>query len=63
METYGFKNYTWQDSLSLIQILLPYAMENDNIINLLKLAIIEIRKQKIILPGITTIEKVVSDVL
>jgi TnpA family transposase len=62
-EIYGFRNYTEQDNLSLIPILLPYAMENNNVINLMKLAINEIKKNKIILPGITTIEKVVSEVL
>lgn len=60
---YGFKNYTDQYSRSLIQTLLPYAIGNDNVINLMKLAITEIKKQKIILPGITTIEKVVSEVI
>lgn len=62
-EIYGFKNYTDQHTQSLIQTLLPYAIENDNIINLMKLAINEIKRQKIILPGITTIEKVVSEVI
>nr|WP_243176640.1 DUF4158 domain-containing protein [Clostridium gasigenes] len=62
-EIYGFKNYTDQHNQSLIQTLLPYAIENDNVINLMKLAINEIKKQKIILPGITTIEEVVSEVI
>lgn len=62
-EIFGFKNYSDQDTQSLIQTLLPYAMENDNVINLMKLAINEIKRQKIILPGITTIEKAVSEVL
>lgn len=62
-ELYGFCNYTEQHSQYLMQTLLPYAIENDNIINLIKLAITELRKQKIILPGITTLEKLVSKVL
>lgn len=60
---YGFKNYKEENKLSLVQTLIPYAMENDNVINLMKLAINEIKNQKIILPGITTIEKVVSTVI
>lgn len=38
-------------------------MENNNVISLIKLAINEIKKQKIILPGITTIEKIVSEAI
>jgi TnpA family transposase len=60
---YGFKNYKEENNLSLIQTLIPYAMENDNVINLMNLAINEIKNQKIILPGITTIEKIVSTVI
>ncbi len=62
-ELYGFKNYTDQHTQCLIQTLLPYAIENDNVISLIKLSINKIRKQKVILPGITTIEKVVSEVI
>lgn len=62
-ELYGFKNYTDQHTKFLIQTLLPYAIENDNVMNLIKLSINEIRRQKVILPGITTIEKVVSEVI
>ena len=36
-------------------------MENDNAISLIKYTITELRRQRIILPGITTIEKLVSD--
>ncbi|MCD2346131.1 DUF4158 domain-containing protein [Clostridium guangxiense] len=38
-EIYGFKNYKEENNLSLVQTLIPYAMENDNVINLIKLAI------------------------
>jgi TnpA family transposase len=61
-EIYGYRYFTEQDGQSLIDILLPYALENDNVINLMKLAIAEIKRHKIILPGITTIEKAVSEV-
>lgn len=60
---YEFRNYNEKDHQSLIQILLPYAMENDNVIALVKLAIQIIRKNKIIIPGITTIEKAISEVV
>ena len=60
---YGFKNYTENFSTELRKYLMPFAIENDNSINLIKLAISKIRSQKIILPGITTIEKLVSEIL
>ena len=60
---YGFRNYTKQDHELLIQILLPYAMENNNIIGLIKLALIKIKQKKIIVPGITTIEKAVNEAI
>lgn len=62
-EIYGYRYYIKEDEKYLIDILFPYALENDDAINLMKLAILEIRKQKIMLPGITTIEKVVSEVI
>lgn len=34
-EIYGFKNYKEENNLSLLQTLIPYAMENDNVINLM----------------------------
>lgn len=44
-------------------MLLPYAMENSNIIGLIKLALIKIKQGKIIVPGITTIEKAVNEAI
>lgn len=60
---YEFRNYNEKDHQSLIQILLPHAMENDNIVGLIKLAIQMIRKGRIIIPGVTTIEKAISEVI
>ena len=60
---YGFRYFSKQDSLHLIKKLILAAMENNNIISLIKLAINEIKKQKIIIPGITTIEKIVSEAM
>lgn len=60
---YGFRYFSKQDSFHLIETLILAAMENNNVISLIKLAINEIKKQKIILPGITTIEKIVSEAI
>jgi TnpA family transposase len=59
-EIYGYTSFTEQDGLILGEYLMSYAMENDNSIRLIRLAIDYLREQKIILPGITTIEKIVS---
>lgn len=61
-DLYGYKSFTEEHSQYLLQILMSYAMENDNVINLIKIAIEALRKKKIVLPGITTIEKIVSEV-
>ena len=57
---YGYSVFTENDSLQLESYLMPYAMENDNIHRLISLSITRLREQKIILPGITTIEKVIN---
>jgi len=41
---------------------MPYALENDNILRLIKLAIEELKRQMVILPGITIIERIVNEV-
>jgi hypothetical protein len=41
---------------------MPLAMENDHVLRLIKISIEKLRQQKIILPGITTIERIVSAV-
>lgn len=60
-EEYGYRNFTEQDEESLFNKLLSEAIENENVNNLMKIAIESLRKQKIILPGITTIEKIVHE--
>ncbi len=62
-EEYGYRNFSEADSNYLSECLMPYAMENDNVGRLIREAIDEMKKQMIILPGITKIEKVVNDVL
>ncbi len=61
-EIYGYASFTQEDGLKLEDYLIPFAMENDNFIRLIRLAIEYLREQNIILPGITTIEKIVSKV-
>ncbi|SIO36560.1 Transposase and inactivated derivatives, TnpA family [Peptoclostridium litorale DSM 5388] len=49
------------DSHKIINNLMPFAIENDNAIRLLKIAIDKLRSDKIILPGITTLERIVIE--
>jgi TnpA family transposase len=58
-QAYGYRNFTLREYRSFSQIMLKYALENGNADYLLRTAIEELRKQKIILPGMTTIERVV----
>ena len=60
-EEYGFRNYNETDYNFLLQFLLPFALENDNVIRLIKLSIEELKKNSVILPGITTLERIVSE--
>ena len=62
-ELYGYKIYSENDYKYLIEYLLPLAMENDNVVRLVKTAIDELKNRRIILPGITTIERVVNEVI
>ena len=61
-EEYGFRNYANPDYYFLLKCLMPYALENDNILRLIKLAIEELKRQMVILPGITIIERIVNEV-
>ena len=59
-EIYGFRFFSDMDDALLQDYLMPLAMENDHILRLVKLSIEKLREQKIILPGITRIENIVS---
>ena len=59
-DLYGFRFFNDNDDSSLQDYLMPFAMENDHILRLVKLSIERLREQKIILPCITTIERIVS---
>ncbi|AJA46824.1 transposase [Clostridium pasteurianum DSM 525 = ATCC 6013] len=62
-EIYGYRTYSDKDYNYLIDYLVPLAMDNDNVFRLMKAAIAELRNKMIILPGITTIERVVNEVI
>jgi TnpA family transposase len=59
---YGFQNFTIREYRIVSQVLLRYALENGNALHLIQIAIEELRKKKIILPAMTTIERMVWEV-
>ena len=59
-EIYGFRFFNDTDDALLQDYLMPLAMESDHVLRLIKLSIERLREQKIILPGITRIERMVS---
>ncbi len=61
-QAYGYRNFTLREYRTTSQIMLKYTMENGNAIYLLRAAIDELRKQKIILPAMTTLERLVWEV-
>ena len=61
-QAYGYRNFTLREYRSVSQIMLKYALENGNADYLLRTAIEELRKQEIILPAMTTLERVVWEV-
>lgn len=56
---YGYSFFSMKHYRQLSRYLLPFAMENTQALHLIKIAIEEMRKQKIILPAITTVERLV----
>ncbi|MEK4924924.1 Tn3 family transposase [Cytobacillus sp. FSL R5-0569] len=56
---YGFTTFTTSDYRRLLKYLFKLALENGNAIHLIRAALDELRRSKIILPAITTIERVV----
>jgi TnpA family transposase len=61
-EEYGFSTFTLSDYRSLSKYLYPYAMANGNAVYLIQLALEYLRKQKKILPSMSTIERSVWEV-
>jgi TnpA family transposase len=62
-EFYGYKTYSEKEYNYIIDYLMPLAMANDNVVRLMKAVIDELRNKMIILPGITTIERVVNEAI
>ncbi len=56
---YGFNNFTVKNYRDLLKYLVSNAMENNNTDHLLNLSFKKLRQEKIIFPGITTIERAV----
>ncbi|MGM0878172.1 MAG: Tn3 family transposase [Bacillota bacterium] len=56
---YGYKNFTVKEYRNISSSLLSHAMENENSMYLIKMAIEEMKNQKIILPAMSTIERLV----
>ncbi|MBZ0187716.1 MAG: DUF4158 domain-containing protein, partial [Candidatus Obscuribacterales bacterium] len=62
-ELYGFSNYAWREILALTRKLLPMAMQNHRPLPLVMKALDLMRESKIIAPGITEVERLVTLVL
>lgn len=62
-ELYGFRNYGWCEILALTRKLLPMAMQNHRPLPLVMKALDLMRESKIIAPGITEVERLVTLVL
>lgn len=59
---YGYKNFSLEEHSIISNVLFEYALENGNAMYLIKIALEELRKMKIIIPSISTIEKIVWEV-
>lgn len=58
-QVYGYQNFSLGNYRKVAQFLLNHALQNGNSMYLLRTAQEELRNQKIILPGMTTIERLV----
>ncbi|WP_288049036.1 DUF4158 domain-containing protein, partial [Nocardia sp.] len=58
-EEYGYRSFTAREYRQLAKALLPRAMEKDQVIPLIHWAIDWLRERKIILPALTTVERLV----
>jgi TnpA family transposase len=56
---YGFTNFSIHSYRTISKVLIPHAIENGNAMFLIRLTLEEMRKQKIILPAMTVIERLV----
>ena len=62
-EEYGYRNFSEIDSSYISEYLMPFAMENDNHGRLIGIALEEIKKKMVILPGIKKKKKIVLDTI
>ena len=58
-DLFGFRNCGWREFLGLARVLLPLALESDQSLPLVEMAMEHLRTQKVIAPGITTVERLV----
>jgi len=61
--TFGYDNFSAQRYKSLVRLLYAEAWENDNAVELMDIAVRWLRENKIILPAISTIERVVWEAM
>ncbi len=58
---YGYQSFSLSEYRKTSKEIFPHAMENSNGIQLMDLAIDSLRKRKVILPAVSTIERLVWD--
>ncbi|MBI1882435.1 MAG: DUF4158 domain-containing protein, partial [Chloroflexi bacterium] len=59
---YGYRNYGWPVMLHLARHLLPTALESDDVLPLVEAALVYLRAHRIIVPGLTTLERLIGRV-
>ncbi|WP_010648716.1 Tn3 family transposase [Oceanobacillus massiliensis] len=58
-QEYGYQNFSLSEYRFITRYLFQQAIENGNTLHLIRQAIEELRKRKVILPGMTTIERII----
>jgi len=61
-QIYRYREYGWTEQLQLTRQLLPYAMESEQSLALVELALQLMREQRVIVPAISTVERLVWNV-
>ncbi len=62
-EVYQYISFEECNDSKLREYLMEYAMENDNQLRLMRLAINYLRNNKILVPGITSVEKIIIEII
>jgi len=60
--TYGYRTHTWQDARAVMRALFPQAQANAQVLPLVEAVHDQFRDRRTILPGITTVERLVWSV-